>query len=132
MRSVILSLAIAFCCLSSPVLGVEEGSKPRFEDVKDTDWFAPYVEVCAERGLLNGVGEGKFNPGGILNGDEALVMAARVLLARLALDAMSASRDFALLRQQGTELAKFLTGCGTELLDRYTVLAGEVRIKCMR
>ena len=57
---------------------------------------------------------------------------ARVLLARLALDAMSASRDFALLRRQVTELAKFLTGCGTELLDRYTVLAGEVRIKCRR
>ena len=36
------------------------------------------------------------------------------------------------LRQQVTELAKFLTGCGTELLDRYTVLAGEVRIKCRR
>ena len=64
--------------------------------------------------------------------NEDAAMAARVLLARLALDAMSASRDFALLRQQVTELAKFLTGCGTELLDRYTVLAGEVRIKCRR
>ena len=64
--------------------------------------------------------------------NEDAAMAARVLLARLALDAMSASRDFALLRRQVTELAKFLTGCGTELLDRYTVLAGEVRIKCRR
>lgn len=64
--------------------------------------------------------------------NEDAAMAARVLLARLALDAMSASRDFALLRQQVTELAKFLTGCGTKLLDRYTVLAGEVRIKCRR
>lgn len=64
--------------------------------------------------------------------NEDAAMAARVLLARLALDAMSASRDFALLRQQVTELAKFLTSCGTELLDRYTVLAGEVRIKCRR
>ena len=64
--------------------------------------------------------------------NEDAAMAARVLLARLALDAMSASRDFALLRQQVTELAKVLTGCGTELLDRYTVLAGEVRIKCRR
>ena len=64
--------------------------------------------------------------------NEEAAMTTRVLLARLALDAMSASRDFALLRQQVTELAKFLTGCGTELLDRYTVLAGEVRIKCRR
>ena len=64
--------------------------------------------------------------------NEDAAMAARVLLARLALDAMSASRDFALLREQVTGLARFLTGCGTELLDRYTVLAGEVRIKCRR
>ena len=64
--------------------------------------------------------------------NEEAAMAARVLLARLALDAMSASRDFALLREQVTGLARFLTGCGTELLDRYTVLAGEVRIKCRR
>ena len=51
-----------------------------FVDVAPEDWFAPYVEVCAEDGLLNGVGNGKFNPDGLLNGDEALVMAARVLL----------------------------------------------------
>ena len=51
-----------------------------FVDVAPGDWFAPYVDVCAEEGLMNGVGEGKFAPKGVLNGDEALVMAARVLL----------------------------------------------------
>lgn len=64
--------------------------------------------------------------------NEDAAVAARVLLARLALDTMSASRDFALLREQVTDLAAFLTGCGTELLDRYTTLVGEVRMKCRR
>ena len=45
-----------------------------------------------------------------MSGTAALVIAA-VLLARLALDAMSASRDFALLREQVTGLARFLTAC---------------------
>lgn len=76
--SVFLSSAITLCLLFSPASAAEED--PTFTDVPSDAWFAPYVEVCAEKGLLNGVGEGKFNPGGVLNGDEALVMAARVLL----------------------------------------------------
>lgn len=72
-RLVISSLLITICCVI-PAFGAE------FSDVQPGDWFEPYVEVCAQEGLLNGVGEGKFNPQGVLNGDEALVMAARVLL----------------------------------------------------
>ena len=64
----------------------------------------------------------------VRNGDAA--MAARVLLARLALDAMSASREYVSLRGQIAELAAFLTGIGTQTLDRYTALVGEVRLKC--
>lgn len=51
----------------------------RFTDVAETDWFASYVNLCAEKELLNGVGNGRFDPNGIMNEDEALVMAARVL-----------------------------------------------------
>lgn len=75
---VFLSSAITLCLLLSPASAAKEN--PTFTDVPPDAWFAPYVEVCAEKGLLNGVGEGKFNPDGVLNGDEALVMAARVLL----------------------------------------------------
>lgn len=72
--ALLLSLSLT---LPLPAMAEESG----FSDVSPQDWFAPYVEVCVEQGLLNGVGEGKFAPYGKLNGDEALVMAARVLLA---------------------------------------------------
>lgn len=71
----LLALTLA---LPLPARGAEGDSG--FSDVSPSDWFAPYVAVCVEEGLLNGVGEGKFDPNGVLNGDEALVMAARVLL----------------------------------------------------
>ena len=57
---------------------MEEGSKPRFEDVKDTDWFAPYVEVCVEEGLMQGTGDGKFEPQRELTITEAMVLTARL------------------------------------------------------
>lgn len=62
--------------------------------------------------------------------DEEAAVGARVLLARLALDTMTTSLDFADLREQVAALAAFLTGCGAEVLDRYTPLVGEVRAKC--
>ena len=64
--------------------------------------------------------------------DETVSLPARVLLARIALDCMAASRDYASLREQITTLAAFLTGCGTETLDRYTTLVGEVKVKCRK
>ena len=64
--------------------------------------------------------------------DAAVALPIRVLLARGALDAAAASRDIAAMRQEVSVLADFLTGCGTEVLDRYTVLVGEVRMKCRR
>ena len=60
----------------------------------------------------------------------ALSMPIKVLLARTALDAVAASRNFAAMREQAAFLAEFLTGCGVETLDRYTGLAEEVRMKC--
>lgn len=62
--------------------------------------------------------------------NEAVLLPVRVLLARGALDIMAGSKDVASLRGEIAVLAEFLTGCGTEVLDRYTPLVGEVRIKC--
>lgn len=50
-----------------------------FTDVKDTDWFAPYVSVCAESGLMNGTGNGSFSPGGTMTVAECAAIAARLL-----------------------------------------------------
>ena len=62
--------------------------------------------------------------------NKAVALPARVLLARGALDIMAGSKDVAALRGEIAALAKFLTDCGTEILDLYTPLVGEVRIKC--
>lgn len=62
--------------------------------------------------------------------DEAAALPVRILLARVALDSMTVARNVAALREPISELAAFLTNCDTDVLDRYTVLVGEVRLKC--
>ena len=44
--------------------GSPEGAKVQFSDVKSTDWYAEAVNWAAEQGIVNGVGNGKFNPTG--------------------------------------------------------------------
>lgn len=56
---------------------------PGFSDVSPEDWFAPYVEICVEEGLMDGTGEGRFDPHRELTLTEAIVLTAR-LHARLA------------------------------------------------
>ncbi len=62
--------------------------------------------------------------------DETVLLPARVLLARIALDSMTGARNFVELQGEVRALAAFLTGIGAETLDRYTTLVGEVRQKC--
>lgn len=62
--------------------------------------------------------------------DSAVPLPIRVLLARGTLDAAAASREIAAMRREISALADFLTGCGAGVLDRYTALVGEVRMKC--
>lgn len=49
-----------------------------FADVDAADWFAPYVDVCVEAGLMNGVGEGRFDPQGTVTLAQAVTLAARI------------------------------------------------------
>lgn len=66
--------------LPLPALGAEADAG--FSDVPSDDWFAPYVEVCVEEGLMQGTGDGTFAPERELTLPEAIVLAAR-LYARL-------------------------------------------------
>lgn len=58
--------------------------------------------------------------------------AAKAVLARVGLDVMTGARNFSELQGPVRALAAFLTGLGTEALDRYTVLVSEVKAKCRR
>lgn len=49
-----------------------------FTDVADTDWFAPYVNVCVDAGLMVGVGGGLFAPEKTLSREECVTLAARL------------------------------------------------------
>lgn len=69
-----LALALALA-LPLPALGAEDTG---FVDVHPGDWFAPYVEVCVDRGLMKGTGEGRFSPEATLNYAECMTLAWRL------------------------------------------------------
>ena len=55
----------------------------KFTDVAKTSWFAGFVDYCASTGVVNGVGDGKFDPNGQLTGFQF----AKMLLGALGYDA---------------------------------------------
>ena len=50
-----------------------------FTDVGANQWFTPYVNFCANNGLIQGRGNGKFDPKGNITGYETLVMILRAI-----------------------------------------------------
>lgn len=54
-----------------------------FKDVPASHWAAGYIAYCASEGIINGVGDGKFNPNGALTGFAFMKM----LLGALGYDA---------------------------------------------
>lgn len=52
--------------------------QPRFSDVAPEDWFAPGVALCADRGVMVGVGDGRFSPDKDLTAPECLTLALRL------------------------------------------------------
>lgn len=48
---------------------------PSFSDVRENQWFASYVDKAVDAGLMDGVGEGRFNPGGNLTLAQVTVLA---------------------------------------------------------
>lgn len=49
-----------------------------FSDVPADSWYAPYVDVCVEEGLMEGTGRGLFEPERALTDLECLVLALRL------------------------------------------------------
>ena len=58
-------------------LGLEPEYRGTFKDVAQAAWYAPYVDTAAAYGIVNGVGDGKFNPDGAITVQEAAAMTAR-------------------------------------------------------
>lgn len=72
---VVLAFVITVGCV--PCRAVESETAP-FPDVPASYWFAPYVAVCAEKGIVRGDEHGLFLPWGWLDGQSALVMLMRL------------------------------------------------------
>lgn len=66
-----------FATIVVRALGVETKNTDAFTDVKETDWFYGYVGTAYDCGIINGVGEGKFNPHGTITRQEASAMLSR-------------------------------------------------------
>ena len=69
-------------------------SELHFSDVAKSAWYSDYVNVAAYYWIVNGLGNGTFNPNGTITRQEAAVMVARA--AKLA--GMDTARDDAEIR----------------------------------
>lgn len=58
-------------------LGLEKKGENKFSDVSKNDWFYDYVCVAHNYGIIKGVSEDLFNPGGTITREEAGVMTQR-------------------------------------------------------
>lgn len=70
-----------FCTITVKALGLEPKGNNTFSDVKSSDWFAGYVGTAYDKGIVNGVGGGRFNPNGTITRQEAATMVARAAKA---------------------------------------------------
>ncbi len=66
-----------FATITVKALGLTPKANSSFKDVKTADWFAPYVGSANTYGIVNGVGDNKFNPSGTITRQEAATMVAR-------------------------------------------------------
>lgn len=73
--AVLLSVLMSLGCLLCPVLAAQE---PAFFDVDPEAWYAPYIDVCVEAGVMEGVGDGRFAPEDSLGCTEGTVTLLRL------------------------------------------------------
>ena len=70
-----------FCTITVKALGLNPKANSTFSDVSATDWYAGYVGTASDKGIVNGVGNNKFNPEGTITRQEAATMVARAAKA---------------------------------------------------
>lgn len=85
MKRRIICLIMAFVLILSvlPAAGAAEFEKIRtyegqFSDIPTDQWYAEYVSLAYEMGLMNGISEDCFNPDGNISVAEAIALAARL------------------------------------------------------
>ena len=93
-----------FCTITVKALGLEPKANSTFSDVKSSDWFAGYVGTASDKGIVNGVGGGKFNPNGTITRQEAATMVARAAKALKLNTAVSDADEVMALFSDGSKV----------------------------
>lgn len=69
-----------FTSLIVRALGIkDEPFKPKFNDVKDSDWYAGTVIAAVKAGLVDGFEDGNFHPDDLITRQQAAVILARAV-----------------------------------------------------
>lgn len=58
-------------------LGLSEKYEAKYSDVTENDWFFGFVNAAQFYGIVNGVSDTEFNPGGEITREEAAVMVSK-------------------------------------------------------
>ena len=77
---------LVLCALCCAIICPAQAAEASFSDVAPDAWYAPYVEVCTEAGIMRGVGEGRFEPERSLTMAEAIVLGAQLQAKREGLE----------------------------------------------
>jgi len=75
----VLSLTLAALLLAQPSLAaagpvLPEDYRTPFSDVKEGDWFYPYVSDLNRRGMVNGYPDGRFGPRDVTRMGDSMIM----------------------------------------------------------
>ena len=80
-----------------------------FTDVEDFRWYYDAVMACAKAGIVDGVGDGMFNPQAPIKRQEAAVIMMRILMGADALDKVDVEAALSAARAAGIEAKDFDT-----------------------
>ena len=75
---------VAYAALGTAAAQSLSATASPFTDVPTTYWAAPFISYCAANGIINGIGDGTFNPNGNVTGFE---------LAKMLLSAVGYGKD---------------------------------------
>jgi len=101
----------------------EADAVENFTDVNDSDWFKPYVASAVKHGLINGRGDGRFDPLAPITRAEMATIAARALENLAGATAVS-NVDGALSRFSDAGDIVSSLRAGTALAARYGIVVG--------
>ncbi|MBQ9968179.1 MAG: S-layer homology domain-containing protein [Oscillospiraceae bacterium] len=70
-----------YCTMVVKALELTPKANADYSDVPASAWYAPFVGTASDHGIVNGVGGGRFDPGGTITYWQAAVMIARAAKA---------------------------------------------------